>query len=89
MKRMPHSQGKRPAVPRWLVRLRGRNAMLVASGALVAFSAILVAVERRYSDAIDIAITLRLQAERRRSLALLMEAASWPSPRSVGHCRLD
>ncbi|MEP7159106.1 MAG: phosphatase PAP2 family protein [Chloroflexota bacterium] len=65
-------------VPRWQVLVRGRNAMLVAGAALVAFGAIFVAVKGRRSDEIDVAITLRWQAARHRSLALLMEAASWP-----------
>jgi undecaprenyl-diphosphatase len=65
-------------VPRWVIRTRDRNAMLVASAALAAFGVILVAVRKRYSDGIDLAITLRLQADRRRWLAALMEAASWP-----------
>lgn len=65
-------------VPRGLVLVRGRNAMLVASAALAAFGAIFVAVKGRHSDEIDVAITLRWQAAHHRSLALLMEAASWP-----------
>lgn len=65
-------------VPRWLARLRGRNAMLVASAAMAGFGAIFVAVKNSRSDEIDVAITLRWQAAHHRSLALLMEAASWP-----------
>jgi undecaprenyl-diphosphatase len=65
-------------VPRWLTLVRGRNAIYVASAALAAFGAIFVVVKARRSDEIDVAITLRWQAAHHRSLALLMEAASWP-----------
>jgi len=65
-------------VPRWLTLVRGRNAIYVASAALCAFGTIFVAVKGRRSEELDVAITLRWQAERHRSLALLMEAASWP-----------
>jgi undecaprenyl-diphosphatase len=65
-------------VPRWLSRVRGRNAMLVASAALAGFGAIFLAVKSRRSDELDAAITLRLQGERHQSLATLMKVASWP-----------
>lgn len=58
--------------------VRGRNGMLVAGAALLAFSAIFTAVKARRSEGLDVAITLRWQAAHHRSLALLMEAASWP-----------
>lgn len=61
-----------------LTWLRGGNALLVSAAALGAFGALLAAVMSRRSEAADIAITLRLQARRHRSLALLMEAVSWP-----------
>ena len=58
--------------------LRGRNGMLVAGAALLAFGAIFTAVKARRSDGVDIAITLRLQARQHKSLATLMEVVSWP-----------
>ncbi len=65
-------------VSRELALLRGRNGMLVAASALLAFGAIFTAVKARRSDGVDVAITLRLQARQHRSLAALMEAVSWP-----------
>jgi membrane-associated phospholipid phosphatase len=61
-----------------LALLRGRNGMLVAAAALVGFAGIFTAVKARRSDELDVAITLRLQARQHRSLATLMEMASWP-----------
>lgn len=58
--------------------LRGRNGMVVAGAGLGAFAGLFAAVKARRSDAVDLALTLRWQARRHRSLALLMEAASWP-----------
>jgi len=65
-------------VSRRLALLRGRNGMLVASAALLAFGAIFTAVKARRSDGVDVAITLRLQARQHRSIAALMEVVSWP-----------
>lgn len=72
-----------PNLPREVVSprltwLRGRNALWITGAALVGFSALLTAVMSRRSEAADIAITLRLQAQRHRSVALLMEVVSWP-----------
>jgi undecaprenyl-diphosphatase len=64
-------------VSRELALLRGRNGMLVAAVALSAFGAIFLAVKARRSEEVDIAITLRVQARQHRSVAVLMEAASW------------
>lgn len=58
--------------------LRGRTGMLAATVAFAGFVGIFVLVKARRSDAIDAAITLRLQARQHRSLELLMEAVSWP-----------
>jgi len=58
--------------------VRGRNGMLVAGAALAGFGALFMMVKARRSDGLDVAITLRWQARQHRSLALLMEAASWP-----------
>ena len=52
--------------------------MLVAGAALLAFGGIFVAVKARRSEGLDLAITLQWQARRHRSLALVMEAVSWP-----------
>ncbi|MEA2677456.1 MAG: hypothetical protein QOJ81_1597 [Chloroflexota bacterium] len=69
---------RRHVVPPRLTWLRGRNALLVTTAALAGFGAILTSVMSRRSEAADIAITLRLQAQRHQSVALLMEAVSWP-----------
>ena len=58
--------------------LRGRNGMLVAAGALAAFGVLFTAVKAQRSEAIDVAITLQLQARQHRSIVALMEAVSWP-----------
>lgn len=68
----------RQVVPARLTWLRGRNALLLSSAALAGFVALLGAVMSRRSEAADVAITLRVQAQRHRSLGLLMEAVSWP-----------
>ncbi len=57
---------------------RGRTAMIVGSLALAGFGVILAAVMTRRSEAIDLALTLRIQTQRHRSFALLMRAVSWP-----------
>lgn len=57
---------------------RGRTALLVAAGSLVAFGGILAAVMTRRSEAVDLALSMRLQAQRHRSFAALMAAVSWP-----------
>ncbi len=68
----------RNTVPRGLALLRGRNGMLVAGAGLGAFAMLFGAVKARRSDALDVAITIRWQARQHRSLAMLMEASSWP-----------
>jgi membrane-associated phospholipid phosphatase len=65
-------------VPVRLALLRGRTGMTVAGAALIGFLGVFVLVRARHSQQVDVAITLRIQARRHRSLALLMEAASWP-----------
>ena|SRR5438128_7362686 len=52
--------------------------MYVTAAALGAFGAITAGVISRRSDAVDLAIAVRIQAERHRSVALVMRAASWP-----------
>src|SRR5204862_7611030 len=58
--------------------VRGRNAMFVASAALVGFGALFAAVKARRSDAVDVAITLQVQADRNPNLARVMQIVSWP-----------
>jgi undecaprenyl-diphosphatase len=72
------SIAERHTVPRWMALMRGRNGMLVVGTALLAFGAVFAAVKARRSEGIDLAITLRWQARRHRSLALLMDMVSWP-----------
>jgi undecaprenyl-diphosphatase len=69
---------RQQVVPARLTWLRGRHALLVSSAALVGFAGLLGAVMSRRSEAADVAITLRIQAQRHRSVALLMEVVSWP-----------
>jgi undecaprenyl-diphosphatase len=57
---------------------RGRPAMLVALAGLVGFAAIFAAVRAHRSEAIDLALMLRLQRRRRPWLDKVMAAASWP-----------
>jgi undecaprenyl-diphosphatase len=52
--------------------------MYVAGAALVGFGVLFAAVKNRRSDAVDVAITLQLQAERYPQLAKAMEIVSWP-----------
>ena len=56
----------------------GRRALFVTGAALAAFVGIFVAVKTRRAEAFDVAITLRIQARRHQSVALLMRAVSWP-----------
>jgi undecaprenyl-diphosphatase len=57
---------------------RGRTAMVVALAGLIGFGAIFAAVRAHRSEAIDLALMLRLQRQRRPWLDRLMAAASWP-----------
>lgn len=65
-------------VPVRVALLRGRTGLTAAIVALAGFGGLYVLVRLRRSDEIDAAIMLRWQARRHRSLALLMEAVSWP-----------
>ncbi len=69
---------RRQVVPARLTLLRGRNALLISSAALVGFAGLLGVVMSRRSEAADVAITLRVQAQQHRSVRLLMEIVSWP-----------
>jgi undecaprenyl-diphosphatase len=66
------------AVPSWTALGRGRPALLFAAAGLVGFAGIFAAVRARRSEAIDLALTLRLQRRRRPWLDRLMALASWP-----------
>jgi undecaprenyl-diphosphatase len=64
--------------PRWLALWRGRGAAAVAVAGLVGFGLIFAAVRARRSEAIDLALMLRLQRRRRPWLDRVMTIASWP-----------
>ena len=66
------------ALPRRTALARGRVASAAAVAGLVGFGAIFAAVRARRSEAIDLALMLRLQRRRRPWLDRLMAAASWP-----------
>jgi undecaprenyl-diphosphatase len=68
----------RSTVPRGMALLRGRNGMILGGVALAGFAALFAAVKAKRSEAVDVAITLQLQARRHPSLGRLMEVVSWP-----------
>jgi undecaprenyl-diphosphatase len=68
----------RATVEPWEQLLRGRIGLIVASGALVGFGVLFAAVKAKRSTAIDVAITLQVQAERQPAVARAMQLASWP-----------
>jgi undecaprenyl-diphosphatase len=70
--------GTAATVPAWEALLRGRNGMYVAGAALVGFGVLFAAVKSKRSQAIDLAITLQVQADKRPRVAQLMELVSWP-----------
>lgn len=57
---------------------RARHGTWVAVAAFACFFGLFAAVKARRADEVDLAITLRVQARRHRSLGGLMRAASWP-----------
>jgi undecaprenyl-diphosphatase len=57
---------------------RGRTASTVAWACLIGFAALFGLVKARRSDALDLAVTLRLQANRHALLDRLMGLVSWP-----------
>jgi undecaprenyl-diphosphatase len=63
--------------PRTAVR-RGRTAALLERIGLIGFAGIFALVRARMSDALDLAITIKLQRGSNPVLARLMEVASWP-----------
>ena len=66
------------ALPRRVALARGRGAAAVALLGVLGFGAIFAAVRARRSEAIDLALMLRLQRRRRPWLDRLMSIASWP-----------
>jgi len=65
-------------VPREIELLRGSNGIWVAAAALAGFAGLFVLVKARRADAIDLAITLRMQKRDHATFSTLMKAASWP-----------
>jgi undecaprenyl-diphosphatase len=63
--------------PRLAVR-RGRTARLVAWASMAGFAALFGLVRARRSDALDLAITLKLQRRNHPALQPAMRAVSWP-----------
>jgi undecaprenyl-diphosphatase len=57
---------------------RGRRASSIALAAVIGFLTLLGLVRTRRTEAIDLAITLRIQARAHPSVQALMGAASWP-----------
>ncbi len=57
---------------------RGRGAALVECASLIGFGAIFALVRARRTDAIDLAVTMKLQRRTHPLLSHLMEAVSWP-----------
>jgi membrane-associated phospholipid phosphatase len=57
---------------------RGRTARLAGWAALAGFGAIFGLVRARRTDAIDLALTLKLQRRRNPALQALMRTVSWP-----------
>jgi undecaprenyl-diphosphatase len=57
---------------------RGRGALRVGLVTLGGFGALFAAVKAKRTAAIDLAITLKIQAGRSRTLSTLMTVASWP-----------
>ena len=69
---------QRGAVPWWLALGRAREATAAAILGLAGFGLVFAAVKAKRSEAIDLAITLRLQRRRRPWLDRLMAIVSWP-----------
>ena len=57
---------------------RGRGAALMECASLIGFGAIFALVRARRTDAIDLAVTMKLQRRTHPLLSRLMEAVSWP-----------
>jgi undecaprenyl-diphosphatase len=72
------SHVSRHTVPAWETLLRGRNGMIVAGAALAGFGVLFATVKAKRSEAIDVAITLQVQAQNHPTFARAMELVSWP-----------
>lgn len=72
------SHDNRHTVSPWESLLRGRRGMYAAAAALVGFGALFAIVKAKRSEAIDVAITLQVQAQKHPTVAQLMEVVSWP-----------
>lgn len=57
---------------------RGRGAALIERASLLGFGAIFALVRARRTDAIDLAVTMKLQRRTHPLLSRVMEAVSWP-----------
>jgi hypothetical protein len=57
---------------------RARSGSWIAGAAFGGFMGIFAIVKAKRSDEVDLAITLRLQGRRHRSVDVLMRVASWP-----------
>lgn len=68
----------RATLSEWESLLRGRKGMYVAGAALVGFGALFATVKAKRSTAIDVAITLQVQADQRPPVVGLMRVVSWP-----------
>ena len=69
---------RRATVEPWEQIVRGRGALIVAGAALVGFGVLFGAVKAKRSTAIDVAITLQVQATKYPAVARAMELVSWP-----------
>ncbi len=57
---------------------RGRGAALIERASLLGFGAIFALVRARRTDAVDLAVTMKLQRRTHPLLSRVMEAVSWP-----------
>jgi membrane-associated phospholipid phosphatase len=72
------TSARRATVEPWEALLRGRSGLVVAGAALVGFGFLFAAVKAKRSTAIDVAITLQVQATKYPPVARLMKIVSWP-----------
>ena len=65
---------RRPGLP----RTDSRWSLIVAVAGALGFAGVLAVVRRKRTEALDLAVTMRLQAVRHAFLARIMTAVSWP-----------